>query len=416
VPRLLLLAHRIPIPPDKGEKLRAYHFIAHLAGRFDIRLGCLVDDPADWDGVAALRRLCGEVGAFPIDRRRQRLAALLRARPGRSLMLDYYRSAKLRRWVQGQLAQGVDAALVYTAAMMPYVLGAQLPTLLDMVDVDSEKWAMYARRARGPMRAVWRREARNLLAFERRAASASAVTLLVSKQEAARFAELAPEARERIEWVENGVDLDAFSPTRAWPNPFPDPGPHLVFTGHMDYWPNVDAVQWFAAEVMPRLRARPAAPRFWIVGANPSEAVKRLAALPGVCVTGRVPEVQPYLAHAAACVSPLRMARGIQNKVLEAMAMGRPVVASPQAFEGVRAQAGTHLLVADGAEETARAVTAILDGRHPKLGAAARRAMEEGYAWKATLSRLDAHLTRCLGCSSPPPPAGGGRGEGALGT
>jgi sugar transferase (PEP-CTERM/EpsH1 system associated) len=416
VPRLLLLAHRIPIPPDKGEKLRAYHFIAHLAGRFDIRLGCLVDDPADWDGVAALRRLCGEVGAFPIDRRRQRLAALLRARPGRSLMLDYYRSAKLRRWVQGQLAQGVDAALVYTAAMMPYVLGAQLPTLLDMVDVDSEKWAMYARRARGPMRAVWRREARNLLAFERRAASASAVTLLVSKQEAARFAELAPEARERIEWVENGVDLDAFSPTRAWPNPFPDPGPHLVFTGHMDYWPNVDAVQWFAAEVMPRLRARPAAPRFWIVGANPSEAVKRLAALPGVCVTGRVPEVQPYLAHAAACVSPLRMARGIQNKVLEAMAMGRPVVASPQAFEGVRAQAGTHLLVADGAEETARAVAAILDGRHPKLGAAARRAMEEGYAWKATLSRLDAHLTRCLGCSSPPSPAGGGRGEGARGT
>ena len=228
------------------------------------------------------------------------------------------------------------------------------------------------------MRAVWRREARTLLGFERRAASASAVTLFVSRQEAARFAELAPEARERIDWVENGVDLDVFSPLRAWPNPFPNPGPHLVFTGHMDYWPNVDAVQWFAAEVMPRLRARHQAPRFWIVGANPSEAVKRLAALPGVRVTGRVPEVQPYLAHASACVSPLRMARGIQNKVLEAMAMGRPVVASPQAFEGVRAEAGTHLLVADGAEETARAVAAILDGHHPRMGEAARRGMEEG--------------------------------------
>ena len=397
MPRLLLLAHRIPFPPDKGEKLRAYHFIAHLADRFDIRLGCLVDDPADWDGVAALRRLCGEVGAFPLDRRRQRLKALLRVRPGRSLMLDYYRSVPLRRWTEGQLAQGVDAALVYTAAMMPYVLGARLPTLLDMVDVDSEKWAMYARRARGPMRAVWRREARTLLGFERRAASASAVTLFVSRQEAARFAELAPETRERIDWVENGVDLDAFSPLRVWPNPFPDPGPHLVFTGHMDYWPNVDAVQWFAAEVMPRLRARHPAPRFWIVGANPCEPVKQLAALPGVHVTGRVPEVQPYLAHASACVSPLRMARGIQNKVLEAMAMGRPVVASPQAFEGVRAEAGTHLLVADGAEETGRAVAAILDGHHPRLGEAARRAMEEGYAWKATLRRLDAHLARCLG-------------------
>ncbi|HJS87969.1 MAG TPA: glycosyltransferase, partial [Acetobacteraceae bacterium] len=246
------------------------------------------------------------------------------------------------------------------------------------------------------MRAVWVREARNLLRFERRAAAASAVTLFVSRQEAARFAELGPEARARIDWVENGVDLDAFSPARAWPDPFPNPGPHLVFTGHMDYWPNIDAVQWFAAEVMPRLCARRPAPRFWIVGANPSEAVKQLAALPGVHVTGRVPAVQPYIAHAAACVSPLRMARGIQNKVLEAMAMGRPVVASPQAFEGVRAEAGTHLLVADGAEETARAVLAVLDGRYPRLGEMARRAMEEGYAWKATLRRLDAHITRCL--------------------
>ncbi len=399
MPRLLFLAHRIPFPPDKGEKLRAYHFIAHLADRFDIRLGCLVDDPADWDGVAMLRRLCGEVGAFGISRRSQRLKALLRARPGRSLMLDYYRSAELHRWTQGQLAHGMDGALVYTAAMAPYVLATRLPMILDMVDVDSEKWAMYARRDRGPMRAVWRREARNLLGFERRAAAASAVTLLVSPQEAARFAELAPEAREVIDWVENGVDLDAFSPARDWPSPFPDAGPHLVFTGHMDYWPNIDAVCWFAAEVMPRLRARQPAPQFWIVGANPSDAVKRLAGLPGVHVTGRVPEVQPYLAHAAVCLSPLRMARGIQNKVLEAMAMGRPVVASPQAFEGVRAEAGRHLLVVDGAEQTSRAVAAVLGGGHPGLGEAARRAMEQGYAWGATLCRLDAHLARCLGTS-----------------
>jgi polysaccharide biosynthesis protein PslH len=396
VPRLLFLAHRIPFPPNKGEKLRAYNVIAHLADRFDIRLGCLIDDPADWDGVDALRRLCGEVAAFGITRRPQRIKALLRARPGRSMMLDYYRHPGLRRWVAGQLAQGMDAALVYTAAMAPYVLGADLPMILDMVDVDSEKWAMYARRDRFPMRAVWQREARNLLAFERRAAAASRVTLLVSPQEAACFAELAPEVRDRIDWFENGVDLDAFSPARAWPDPFPDPGPHLVFTGHMDYWPNIDAVRWFATEVMPLLRARTPAPRFWIVGANPADEVKRLAALPGVHVTGRVADIQPYLAHAAVCVSPLRMARGIQNKVLEAMAMARPVVASPQAFEGVRAIAGQHLLVADGADETARAVAAVLEGGHPGLGEAARCAMQRGYAWAATLARLDQHLARIL--------------------
>ncbi len=344
--------------------------------------------------MAALRRLCGEVGAFGIARRPQRIRALLRARPGRSMMVDYYRSTALRRWTRDQLAQGMDAALVYTAAMMPYVLGAGLPAILDMVDVDSEKWAAYAARDRFPMRAVWRREARNLLAFERRAAAASRVTLLVSPQESARFAELAPEAGETIDWFENGVDLAAFSPDREWPNPFPDAGPHLVFTGHMDYWPNIDAVRWFAAEVMPLLRARKPAPRFWIVGANPGEEVRRLARLPGVHVTGRVADVQPYVAHAAACVSPLRMARGIQNKVLEAMAMGRPVIASPQAFEGVRAEAGTHLLVADGAAATARAIAAVLDGGHPGMGAAARAAMEQGYAWPATLSRLDAHIRR----------------------
>ncbi|MEO9189414.1 MAG: TIGR03087 family PEP-CTERM/XrtA system glycosyltransferase, partial [Acetobacteraceae bacterium] len=321
---------------------------------------------------------------------------LLRARPGRSMMLDYYRHPGLRRWVGAQLAEGMDAALVYTTAMMPYVLHAPIPLILDMVDIDSRKWAMYVSRAGFPMRAVWAREARNLLAFERRAATTSRITLLVSPQEAACFTELAPESAGKIDWYENGVDLDAFSPAGKWPDPFPDPGPHLVFTGHMDYWPNIDAVSWLAAEVMPLLARRTPAPQFWIVGANPSVGVRRLAALPGVHVTGRVQDVQPYVDHAAVCVSPLRMARGVQNKVLEAMAMGRPVVASPQAFEGVRAEAGTELLVADGADATARAIASILDGDHPNLGTAARAAMERSYAWPSTLARLDAHFARCL--------------------
>ena len=396
MPRLLFLAHRIPYPPNKGEKLRAYNVIAHLAERFDIRLGCLIDDPADWDGVEALRRICGEVAAFGITRRPQRIKALLRARPGRSMMLDYYRHPGLRAWVGAQLAQGIDAALIYTAAMMPYVLDAPIPLILDMVDVDSEKWAMYARHARFPMSAVWAREARNLRAFERRAAAASRIALLVTPQEAGRFAELAPEVAWKIAFYENGVDLDAFSPTRDWPDPFTEPGPRIVFTGHMDYWPNIDAVSWFAEEVMPLLADRRSAPHFWIVGANPCEAVKRLSSRPRVHVTGRVADVQPYVAHSDLCVAPLRMARGIQTKVLEAMAMGRPVVTSPQAFEGVRAEPGADLLVADGAEATAHAVASVLDGEHPNMGIAARAAMERGYAWSATLARLDDHLARCL--------------------
>lgn len=344
-----------------------------------------------------MRRLCGEVAAFEITPRPQRLRALLRARPGRSLMLDYYRHAGLRAWTQAQLQAGPDATFVYTAAMAPYVLGATTaPVILDMVDVDSEKWAMYAAADRLPMRAVWAREARNLLAFERRAAASCAATLLVTEPEVARFAELAPETAARLDYVENGVDLDAFSPARSWPTPFPGPGPHLVFTGTMNYRPNIDAVRWFAAEVMPLLRARRPAPHFWIVGAGPGEEVRQLFA-PDVHITGRVPAVQPYLAHADVCVCPLRMARGVQNKVLEAMAMGRPVVASPQAFEGVRAEPGRDLLVADGPAATADSVAAVLDGGHPALGAMARRRMEEGYAWAATLARLDRHLAGVSG-------------------
>jgi glycosyltransferase involved in cell wall biosynthesis len=163
----------------------------------------------------------------------------------------------------------------------------------------------------------------------------------------------------------------------------------LVFTGTMDYWPNVDAVSWFAHEVMPTLRAEWPDLRFWIVGASPTAEVRRLADLPGVHVTRRVADARPYLAHAAVAVAPLRIARGIQNKVLEAMGMAKPVVASPQAFEGVRATAGRDLLVADGADETVRSVTEILNGHHAGLGAAARAAVMHGYRWVATLAPLD---------------------------
>jgi glycosyltransferase involved in cell wall biosynthesis len=166
----------------------------------------------------------------------------------------------------------------------------------------------------------------------------------------------------------------------------------LVFTGNMDYWPNADAVIWFAREVMPVLRARVPGIRFWIVGANPIEAVRALGDLAGVFVTGRVEDVRPYVAHAAAIVCPLRIARGIQNKVLEGMAMGRPVITSGPAFEGVRARAGEDLIVADGVEGFVAAVVAVLDGKWVGLGARARAAMEGGYAWERVLGRLEGYL------------------------
>lgn len=397
-PDLMFIAHRIPYPPDKGEKIRGYHVLRHLSESYRVHLGCLVDDPADLQHVDALRAWCVDVAAFPIDKRRQKMKALLNIRPGRPLMLDYYHHAGLHRWVRDTLARRTIAIVyVYSVAMAPYV--DHLPrtgVILDALDVDSEKWTAYARQARWPMRAVWSREGRTLLAYERAAAMRAEHTLFVSPQERDRFVELAPETARRVQAVENGVDLDRFSPAIAHGNPFRTSGPNLVFTGHMDYWPNAQAVQGFAADVLPLLQRQHPSATFHIVGANPGRAVLDLATAPGVFVTGRVPDPRPYLAHADVCVAPLRIARGIQNKVLEAMAMGRPVVASPQAFEGVRAVPGRDLLVADGTAATHDAVAAVLAGNHPGLGEAARAAMTRGYAWPAVLRPLDALLAPML--------------------
>ncbi|MBS7812048.1 TIGR03087 family PEP-CTERM/XrtA system glycosyltransferase [Roseococcus pinisoli] len=388
--RLLFLCHRIPFPPDKGDKIRAWHMLEHLAQSWEVDLGCLVDDRADFDHVPALKRSCATVEArWTGSRAGAAIRAVRQLRPGRPLSLGWFHEPGLRAWTEDQLARGRhDAVFVYSSSMAPYLMGAGRPGLrriLDMVDVDSEKWRAYADAGRAPMRQVWAREARTLLAFERAAAADFDCSLFVSEAEAAHFAALAPECAGRVDHVDNGVALGRFDPARRTDRPFSGRAPTIVFTGTMDYRPNIEAVSWFAREVMPMLSEA----EFHIVGANPTAAVRALAQQRGVHVTGTVPDVRPYLAHAAVVVAPLRIARGIQNKVLEAMAMARPVVASPEAFEGVRARAGRDILVAEGALETARRIREVLDGEHPDLGAAGRAAVMAGHDWRATLQRLD---------------------------
>ena len=397
--RLLFLAHRIPYPPDKGEKIRAWHMLDHLANTWEVELGCLVDDPRDLGHLPALRARFAHVEAHRLRGRWQAAArAVTRLRPGLPLSLGWFHHPALAAWVRRGLAERRwDAAMVYSSAMAPYVMGpgAHRPgfrRVLDMVDVDSAKWQAYAAGAAPPMRLIWAREARTLFALERRAALDFDRTLFVSEAEARHFVGLAPDCAGKVDWVENGVDLARFDPAEPRPTPYPAGAVPIVFTGTMGYRPNIEAVAWFAEAVLPRLRARAQAPSFWIVGANPAPAVQALARLPGVHVTGTVPDVRPYLAHAAVAVAPLAIARGIQNKVLEAMAMARPVVATQAAFEGVRAVPGRDLLVADGAEAFAAAVAAVLDGAHPRLGEAGRVAVRATHDWAATLRRLDAVL------------------------
>jgi sugar transferase (PEP-CTERM/EpsH1 system associated) len=396
MPELLFLSHRVPYPPDKGEKIRAWHLLSHLAQSYDIHLGCLVDDPRDRPHLAELNRICARVGAFEVRPALQKLRAIAGMRSGKPLTADVFHRPRLDRWVADTLSTGrIDAVFAFSSGMASYAAGRRAPfRILDMVDVDSEKWRDYADYHNWPLRALYRREATNLLALERRAALEFDATLFVSQAEAGRFAALAPECRKNIGWLENGVDLDRFSPLHRFARPFPAGTTNLVFTGTMDYWPNGDAVTWFSQRVMPLMRRAKPHTHFHIVGAGPTRAVRQLARLPHVHVTGRVPDVRPFIAHADAVVAPLRVARGIQNKVLEAMAMGRPVVATPDAFEGLRALPGRDLLVCATPEEMFRSLLDIVEGRHPGLGAAARAVIERNYSWTHNLRRLDALFDR----------------------
>lgn len=396
---LLFLAHRIPYPPNKGDKIRSFHLLKHLAQRYHVHLGTFIDDPDDWQHVETVKGYCQSTHFARLNGLQGRLRSLPALAGKRALSLDYYRDAGLRRWVTAQLdAAPISRVLVFSSVMAQYAEDARLTrSVVDFVDVDSDKWAQYAAKKSWPMNWLYRREGRCLLDFERAVAAAADVSLFVSAAEAALFRTLAPASAHKTGFLNNGVDIDYFAPTHQLANPYASAAPVMVFTGAMDYWPNIDAVQWFAREILPLVRAQLPQAQFTIVGSRPTPQVLALAELPGVTVTGTVPDIRPYLAHAQLAVAPLRVARGIQNKVLEAMAMGMPVLASPQAFEGISAQPGRDLLVADGAAALAQAAIDLLqdqrpDGARARLAASARQRIEAHYGWERQLSVLDTLL------------------------
>ena len=386
---LLFLAHRIPFPPNKGDKIRSFHLLRHLSARYEIHLGAFVDDPDDWQYRDALKPFCSSIKLIPLHPRRAKLASLVGFLTGEALTLPYYRNRELARWADELAASGkVTRGLAFSSAMVQFMPACLARRVLDMVDVDSDKWTQYAPTQRWPLSWVYAREGRKLAEWEAQAAENFDATLLVSNDEAALLQQRVPQAQNKIGAFENGVDADYFSPARDYPNPYPADVRGVVFTGAMDYWPNVDAVTWFANHIFPAVRDAVPAAQFTIVGSRPTEVVLALARQPGVVVTGSVSDVRPWLAHAVCAVAPLRIARGVQNKVLEALAMARPVIASPQAVEGIRAVAGRDYLLAQGEADFARAVVAQL--RAPVTSAApARDCILMNYDWARNLGAID---------------------------
>lgn len=394
--KLLLLVHRIPYPPDKGDKIRSHHLLQHLCRHYQVHLGAFVDDAVDWQHVPRLQAQCAAshfVGLHPLWGRVRSLRALAR---GRALSYDYYRDRSMGRWVDATIArEGIRRVMYYSSPMAQYAAsGGDTCRVADLVDVDSEKWREYAAGQGWLMRQLYQREARRLLDHERAIARATDAALFVSAPEAQLFRAMAPESALRIAHYSNGVDGAFFSPFRPYPSPYPAQARVLAFTGAMDYRPNIEAVDWFARAVLPAILKCVPEVWFYIVGARPVALVKRLATLRAVKVTGSVPDIRPYLAHAALCVAPMRIARGIQNKVLEAMAMARPVLVTAQALEGIDAQPGSELLLAHDEGAWVQAVLDHLRKPDNGIGPAARKRVLQSYDWERNLATVSALLER----------------------
>ncbi len=386
---LLFLAHRIPYPPNKGDKIRSYHFLKHLAGRYRVFLGTFIDDPADRQHTAQTDALCAGTCYHDLNRSWAKAKSLKGLLTGQALSVPYYQSPALQAWVRDTIARhNIKKVLVFSGAMAQFVEHWDpLDVVVDFVDVDSDKWRQYAEKKHGLARWVYAREAKKLLAFEQSIAQKANRSLFVSAQEADLFRRLAAVESGKIDSVNNGVDTDYFDPGQVFACPFPARERAIVFTGAMDYWANADAVVWFARQVMPLLWQRCSGATFYIVGGKPTQEVRQLADNPRITVTGAVPDVRPYLAHAHFAVAPLRIARGIQNKVLEAMAMAKQVLATPAAMEGIGHDGSLAVSVSDQAEQWAGIMADWLAQDH--LPAAQNRAFIQSYfSWQENVRRL----------------------------
>lgn len=384
---ILFLAHRVPYPPDRGDKIRGFHLLRHLSARQRVHLVAFADDPKDFD----------RAGQFDGDRsivwrgKSQLAAAAQAVMSRRPVSIAAFDDNALRAAVENMLDDhDIDTIFVFSSQMAQYLPAApRQRVIMDFVDMDSAKFAEYSIRAKGPMRWIMAREARLLKEYETAVAGRVDASLFVSEAEAALFR--ARTGASRVHVVENGIDTDVFDPAAGFER-VEAAGPLIVFTGQMDYRPNIEAVAWFAETILPQIRRTHVDAQFAIVGRNPASVVTALAKQPGVTVVGEVADVRGWLAAAAVVVAPLKLARGIQNKVLEGMAMARPVVASAAAAEGIDHD-GT-ILVGTTGDAIAGAVTQLLSDWNmaDDMGKAARRRVIGRYGWEARLASLDTLL------------------------
>jgi sugar transferase (PEP-CTERM/EpsH1 system associated) len=384
--RIFFICQRVPFPPDRGDKITTFNEIHHLGQTHEVHVFCLADGREDLANIDGLRDCTASVTAVPISPLRSRLRALQALLGSPSLSVAAMHEASLHAAIRQRFAAlRPDLVMVYSSNVAQYGEPfAQTSRIMQFAELVALKWRDSAARAAPPMRWIYALEARRLLHYERHIARTFSHSLVCTEAEAQEFRAAIPDAPVSI--VHNGVNLDYFSSAGT-----PKRAGELVFTGVMNYTPNVDAVRWFCADILPRVRQAVPQAQLTICGSRPIKAVQRLAADPGVVVTGRVPDVRPYLDRAEVFVAPLRLARGIQNKVLEAMAMGLPVVASDTVWNGTAIAEGEGIVAADTAEAFAAQVVRLLRDASYRtaMGMRARAVVEQNYRWSTQLAALD---------------------------
>jgi sugar transferase (PEP-CTERM/EpsH1 system associated) len=376
--QVLLLTHRLPYTPNRGDRIRAYHLFQQVAAKHDVHLVSLIHDADEAAHVADLRPVAASVSAIPVSRLARLLPAAIGLATSRPLTHLLLHSPNVRTVLEALVSREMpDVVIAYCSGMARYALErplAGLPWLLDMVDVDSEKWAALAQSS-GAASLIYRREARLLRRFEELATSHASATTVVSERERALLLQAIPSCDARV--VSNGIDVRAFAPQTP-----PSESQDVVFCGVFDYAPNEAAALWLAREIWPLVvKACPAA-RLRLVGMNPTRAVRALSANPSIHVTGQVPDVRPYLWNAALSVAPLLVARGLQNKVLEALAAGLPCVVTPAVVDGLPVLARAGCEVAENARDFAQAVLASLRQDPVSRRARAMQADLQQLSWR----------------------------------
>jgi sugar transferase (PEP-CTERM/EpsH1 system associated) len=383
-PNILYLVHRVPYPPDKGDRIRSYHLLRYLSRRASVHLACLADEPVAAETTGVLKALCARLAVVPLGNWSRWLRAPGALLSGRTISEGVFHSPALVDVVRGWARETrFHVSLASASSMVPYQRLdelRQVPAVVDLMDVDSQKWLDYAAAERGLKARLYETEGRRLRELEQTLPSWARAVTLVSDAEADLFRQFC--SWDGVHAVTIGVDLDYFRP--------PDPAPEesgCVFVGALDYRPNVDAACWFSKEIWPSIRRRHPGARLRLVGRQPVREVSRLAQIAGVEVVGQVPDVRPYLAEAAVAVVPLRLARGIQNKVLEAMAMAKPVVVSPQALTGLGSRLDLPALVASDRAEWVDHMDRLLNNAslRRQLGAAGRSYIETYHDWERCL-------------------------------